>query len=170
MELPYVAFTEPCVFGLDEDGVCREVVPRSGASEKDIAIARRCLGAQYVASLDASVDGLLTQLPQAGARLLFACTNDDGRIVLVRSAEVERFDSREELAIHEEEDKHRRDNEETAPFSRKQRASGASIHELDLELDAPTRRSPIAPDSEPITRKSPATVRGFPPPPAVYGT
>lgn len=172
MELPYVAFTEPCVYGLDEDGVCREVVPRSGATDQEIAIARRCLGAQYVAALDGRVEGLLSQLPKTGARLLFACTNEDGRIVLVRSGEVERFWSREQREAEEIEDRRRRDTDETAPFSRRQRMqSGASILELDdADLDAPTRRSPTAEEPDPSTRRAPGTVRGFPPPPAAYGT
>lgn len=172
MELPYVAFTEPCVYGLDEDGVCREVVARSGASAHEIATAQRCLGAQYVASLDGRVDGLLAQLPKPGARLLFACTNDDGRIVLVRSAEVERFWSRDQREAEEDEDRRRRDTEATAPFSRRVRMqSGASILELDdADLDAPTRRSPTADEPDPSTRRAPSTSRGFPPPPAAYGT
>ena len=181
MELPYVAFTEPCVSGLDADGVCREVVPRTGASEQDIATANRCLGAQYVAALDGKAAGFLTQLPKQGARLLFARTNDDGRIVLVRSSEVVRFWSRDKVEAEELEDRARRDAEPTARFSRKRMESGfqervsssrgVSLHELDdADLDAPTRRCPTADEEqEPdaATRRVPATSRGFPPPVAV---
>jgi len=180
MELPYVAFTEPCVYGLDEDGVCREVVPRTGASEQDIATANRCLGAQYVAALDGKADGFLTQLPKQGARLLFARTNDDGRIVLVRSSEVVRFWSRDKVEAEELEDRARRDAEPTARFSRKRMESGfqervsssrgVSLLELDdADLDMPTRRCPTADEEEldAATRRVPSTTRGFPPPAAV---
>jgi hypothetical protein len=95
MDYPYEAFTESCSFGLDEAGICVRVTAKAGAKPAMLAIAGRCLGAQYVASLDASVEGLLAQLPKPGTRLLFARTEADGRIVLVRSGPLERFMTRE---------------------------------------------------------------------------
>lgn len=97
MELAYEAFTEACTFGLNEAGICVRVTAKPGASANMLAIAGRCLGAQYVASLDATVEGLLTQLPVPGTRLLFARVEDDGRIVLVRSGPIEHFVTREEI-------------------------------------------------------------------------
>lgn len=93
MDLAYAAFTEACVFGLDEAGICREILPKAGASRAMLTLAMRCVGAQYVASLDGSVEGFLTQVPTKGTRLLFARTEEGGRIVLVRSGPIQRFET-----------------------------------------------------------------------------
>ncbi|MBS2014736.1 MAG: hypothetical protein JST00_17745 [Deltaproteobacteria bacterium] len=165
MELPYVAFTEPCVYGLDEDGVCREVVARSGASEKDVAAAKRCLGAQYVASLDARVEGLLLPLPKPGSRLLFARMGDDGRIALVRGGEVVRFWSREEREAEEIEDRQRRDTEDTAPFSRRQRMkSGIRFEDRRGDDKVRPQASDESVTDELVTAERPASDRRIPAP------
>lgn len=96
MDFAYIAFTDDCSFGLDDAGICRAISPRAGASQEAVGIARRCVGAQYVASLDASAEGLLTQLPKPGTRLLFARTEAHGRIVL-RSGTLERFVSKDDV-------------------------------------------------------------------------
>jgi len=54
--------------------------------------AARCIGAQYVASLDAAAAGLLTDTPKVGTSMLFARTDDNGRISLVRTGHVTRFE------------------------------------------------------------------------------
>jgi len=97
MDFAYIAFTDDCSFGLDDAGICRAISPRAGASQDAVGIARRCVGAQYVASLDASAEGLLTQLPKPGTRLLFARTEAHGRIVLLRSGTLERFVSQDDV-------------------------------------------------------------------------
>ena len=171
MELAYEAFTETCTFGLDEAGVCVRVTALPGASKAMLAIAGRCLGAQYVASLDAAVEGLLSQLPKPGTRLLFARTEDTGRIVLVRSGPLQRFEARpaELPTVKEVEPTFDEaveveaprtltfQEEETAPFSRfsprRPIAAESDPDSGDVELEA-------------VTRRSPSTVRGFPPPPA----
>ena len=55
--------------------------------------ADRCVGAQYVASLDGSAAGGLIEMPRVGAAMLFARTDDRGRISLVRTGIVTSFES-----------------------------------------------------------------------------
>ncbi|MBX3192544.1 MAG: hypothetical protein KF819_36505 [Labilithrix sp.] len=190
MDFAYAAHTEACVFGLDDRGVCRAISPAAGVSEEMLAIAERCLGAQYVASLDRDAEGLLAHHPKPGTRLLFARTEDDGRIVLVRSGPLERFESRDdrpttpdlpadsevetkpghpggpdtyapshvpsasEVETMRRCDEHRSVviDDETVPFSRLRPVTG----------DDPDAIGAI----DPVTRRSPSTVRAFPPPPA----
>lgn len=168
MDLAYAAYTEACIFGLDDAGICRTVEPRPGASEASLAMARRCIGAQYVASLDASVDGMLIPLPKPGTRLLFALTGDDGRISLVRSGPLFRFEScddvdgvttpelpvardTERMADDELPPTKSYDEDPTSPFARVRPAAGAPA---EPEIHAV------------VTRRSPTTMRGFPAPPA----
>jgi hypothetical protein len=96
----YAAYTDACIFFLDENGVCLQVVltrrgrhdvTRGGRTRADAA--ERCVGAQYVASIDRSVAGGLVPMPQAGAPLLFAYTGSDGRIAVVRTGPLVRFES-----------------------------------------------------------------------------
>jgi hypothetical protein len=137
MELAYEAFTEACTFGLNEAGICVRVTAQPGASANTLAIAGRCLGAQYVASLDATAEGLLTQLPSPGTRLLFARAEEDGRIVLVRSGPIEHFVKREEIERDTEE-------REAATLSRGPEEFPEELSDTDppadLPADLPTRR------------------------------
>jgi hypothetical protein len=176
MDLAYEAFTEACTFGLDEAGICVSVTAKPGAGPTMLAIAGRCLGAQYVASLDVTVEGLLTRLPSPGARLLFARTEEDGRIVLVQSGTIEQFVTLEEIEGDTVE------REAMTPEAIPTRRDEERAFDEAIEVDAPktkayqkeetgpfTRRGPAA--SEPIeleavTRRSPETIRAFPPPPA----
>jgi hypothetical protein len=89
-EIVYAAHTTSCTFLLDADGMCRRVLTRS-RSAKESSIAKRCLGAQYVASLDMSSDAGLVEMPVPGAFLLFARV-DDGRVALVKTAPLDRFE------------------------------------------------------------------------------
>jgi hypothetical protein len=103
MELPpdiaYAAHTESCTFMLDKAGICRFVVKagervtfgghfESGALP---AHAERCIGAQYVASLALGQQGGLIELPAKGMPLLFARIEPNGRIALVRTGPLVRF-------------------------------------------------------------------------------
>lgn len=91
MDIAFVAQTKVCTFLLDAEGVCRFTIPRAGATAKEREAAELCLGAQYVASLDHTLEGLLAKEPKQGTRLLFARAGDDGRIRLVRSGPVLEF-------------------------------------------------------------------------------
>lgn len=53
--------------------------------------AARCLGAQYVASLDPSISGMLADMPRVGAAMLFARVDERGRVSLVRTGVVTEF-------------------------------------------------------------------------------
>src|SRR5689334_13826449 len=93
MEVAFVALTETCTFLLDADGICRFTVLRPEADKTTREAANRCLGAQYVASLDASAEGLLVHEPKTGCSLLFARVGDNGRVALVRSGPLLEFEA-----------------------------------------------------------------------------
>jgi hypothetical protein len=98
----YAAYTDACTFFLDENGVCLRVVltrrerraphdlTRGGRTRADAA--EQCVGAQYVASIDRGVAGGLVSMPQPGAPLLFAYLGADGRIAVVRTGPLVRFE------------------------------------------------------------------------------
>ena len=100
MEIAYAAHTESCTFMLDANGVCRWVVasnasaqPQSKAWEKSQQAAARCVGAQYVASLDVTTKGGLLEMPREGIPMLFARVDPaTGRVTLVRTAAILRFE------------------------------------------------------------------------------
>ncbi len=101
MHIAYAAHTEACTFYLDDEGICRRVLRKrarpltalvSGASEENGDKSERCLGAQYVASLDTSANGGLIPMPRVGVPMLFAYVSEGGRIALVRTGNVLRFE------------------------------------------------------------------------------
>ena len=55
--------------------------------------ALRCIGAQYVASIDPSVHGGLSHVPRAGTSMLFAAVDPSGRILCVRAGPLTHFES-----------------------------------------------------------------------------
>jgi hypothetical protein len=111
VSIAYAATTDACTFLLDEDGVCRRVLLEP-ARRSDWTLggrtraqaARRCIGAQYVASIDVRVDGGLVPMPRVGMPMLFAYTGDDGRLAVVRTGPLVRFEtvgreSRDEIHV-----------------------------------------------------------------------
>src|SRR5690349_4274962 len=100
-EITYAAHTSSCTFLLDAEGICRRIVvapsnKRSVSSTKGrdgARLAARCVGAQYVASLDATVSGMLAEMPRVGSAMLFARVDERGRVSLVRTGIVTRFES-----------------------------------------------------------------------------
>jgi hypothetical protein len=91
-DVAYIARSESCTLLLDSRGICRRVIPVAGAPDRVVAAANRCAGAQFVASLDASIDGLLGREPQVGASMLFALVDPiDGHVSLVRFGPVVAF-------------------------------------------------------------------------------
>ena len=104
MEIAYTAYTETAAFLLDDGGFCRKVVPVAGVKgARAQAQAERCLGAQYVASLDVQVPGGLVELPREGVPLLFAIADAGGRISLIRTAVLVRFETKRKTTsgVHE---------------------------------------------------------------------
>ena len=103
VSIAYAATTDGCTFLLDEDGVCRRALlhctraarpTRPSGKDTRAGAARRCIGAQYVASIDVRVDGGLVPMPRVGVPMLFAYTGDDGRIAVVRTGPLVRFEDR----------------------------------------------------------------------------
>jgi hypothetical protein len=89
--IAYAAHTDTCTFYLDEDGICRRVVRHRGDVARDADPAQRCVGAQYVASLDPTAKGMLSAMPRLGVPLIFAYVGENGRIALVRTGAISKF-------------------------------------------------------------------------------
>lgn len=99
-EITYAVHTAVCTFLLDAEGVCRRIVLASSSAHSVQARARdaaraaaQCVGAQFVACLDASVSGLMAATPHVGGAMLFARVDERGRISLVRTGVITRFDT-----------------------------------------------------------------------------
>jgi hypothetical protein len=100
VDYAYAAHTERCTYLLDAEGVCKRVIvanPRVGertmGGRLTSEAARMCVGAQYVASIDPRAEGCLVPLPRPGAQMLFAYAGPDGRLAIVRTAALTRFDA-----------------------------------------------------------------------------
>lgn len=92
-EIVYAAHTANCTFLLDADGICRKIVVVPSNKGRDGSRnAARCVGAQYVASLDAGTPGCLVEMPRVGASMLFARVDERGRVALVRTGVVTFFE------------------------------------------------------------------------------
>jgi hypothetical protein len=100
IDAAYAAYTDACTFFLDENGVCVRIILTRRAPD-DVTMggrtraraADRCVGAQYVASIDRSTAGGLIPMPQAGAPMLFAYLGADGRIGVIRTGPLVRFEN-----------------------------------------------------------------------------
>jgi hypothetical protein len=95
MTITHAAQTESVTFLLDEAGICFAVVAPPLAPSEAFARARedaeRCIGAQYVASVDVTAPGGLIAMPREGAPLVFATVDGDGRVALVRTGPLAKF-------------------------------------------------------------------------------
>jgi hypothetical protein len=99
MEISYAAYTESATFMLDAKGICLWVAPSpssqgTGEMWRGREAADRCVGAQYVASIDMDVQGGLVELPKIGAPLIFASVDENGRVSLLRSGPLLRFEAK----------------------------------------------------------------------------
>ncbi|CAN5750840.1 hypothetical protein BH09MYX1_BH09MYX1_08180 [soil metagenome] len=136
MEIVYAAYTETGTFMLDERGVCRWAVAPPGKTQA--TVPERIVGAQYVATLDLDSSGGLVDLPRVGCPMLFASVDDTGRIQLVRTQAVTRFENK------------RRPSE--APVAR--------------SSSAPPWPGPVAARTVPAAFPAPSSVRPLPAPPS----
>ncbi|HEY1958033.1 MAG TPA: hypothetical protein VGH28_20570 [Polyangiaceae bacterium] len=82
---------------LDKNGVCRWAVAQPGHTAEKVP--ERIVGAQYLATLDVTADGALVDLPRIGCPMLFAATDETGRVRLVRTPPLLRFEDRREGAM-----------------------------------------------------------------------
>jgi len=95
IEISYAAHTSSCTFLLDDQGICRRIVLAPKGKRRDASrTSARCVGAQYVASLDGSAAGGLVEMPRVGAAMLFARVDENGRVSLVRTGVLTSFESR----------------------------------------------------------------------------
>lgn len=96
IEISYAAHTSSCTFLLDDQGICRRIVlaPKGGKRREVARTSARCIGAQYVASLDGSAAGGMVEMPRVGASMLFARVDEHGRVSLVRTGALISFESR----------------------------------------------------------------------------
>lgn len=173
MDVTYVAQTESCVFLLDDQGICRASFPHADAQEKDRKIAARCEGAQYVASLDVALPGILATDPKAGLPLVFARVGPQGRVFLIRTGALVAFREFDEeldgplLALEEIADADEDGcTELTSPFARSVTPPVTLIETDTVTVETAIQKTPRPRDSEPETMRGPRTVRGFPAPPA----
>jgi hypothetical protein len=98
--IAYSATTMACTFLLDADGVCQRVLIKDerradatlGGRTRAQA-ARRCIGAQYVATIDVQVEGGLVPMPRVGSAMLFAYVGEDGRFAVVRTGPLVKFET-----------------------------------------------------------------------------
>jgi hypothetical protein len=172
----YIAYTERNVLMLDGEGVCIRVEPLSGrgvalaglvgrrppAGQSDGAL--RCIGAQYVASIDPAEPGGLSHLPRAGTSMLFAAVDQSGRIFCVRAGPLTHFESSaaDDSGVHSTPNDTQKEasiafDDSTDPGLMPMGMEGAE----DLET-MPYRRPSSNPPPPPSSRHS---MRGPPPPP-----
>ncbi|MDF2698387.1 MAG: fadB, partial [Labilithrix sp.] len=145
VELAYIAHSERCALLLDGEGICRWVVPKVGDDDEMIVAARRCVGAQFVATLDPDAPGLMGHEPRAGTNLLFALVKD-GRVALVRFGPVQSF---EELDAPRE--AHTSEPATaSAPAAEPPTKSEPSEPSVEPEAAATPAALPVAAESEPM--------------------
>lgn len=88
-DIVYAVHTRACTYLLDDEGICRWVLSRSGARSDD-----RCVGAQFVAALDLRSKGGLVGELRIGACALFI-RSEDGRFMLIRTKPIEHVEIRD---------------------------------------------------------------------------
>lgn len=94
-DITYAAHTATCTFLLDAEGICRRIVMLPGNKRREASKnASRCIGAQYVATLDPTVPGCLVEMPKIGTPMLFARVDTRGRVALVRTGPITSFETR----------------------------------------------------------------------------
>jgi hypothetical protein len=140
VRIAYAAHTDAGTFLLDSEGICRGFVPspdQSGSFRVRAEAADRCIGAQYVAAIDVTEPGALIPLPRIGAALLLGIVDANGRISLVRTGPVVRFE----------------------PLEPEARAEGPRGHgkesEIRLDIDWDDESTAAAPLSKPAESRLP---------------
>jgi hypothetical protein len=89
-EMAYAVHTSTCTYLLDDDGTCRWIVSQLGVVPAHVL---QCIGAQFVACLDVTVEGALLPDLRPGGRALFVRESND-RLVLLRTGPILHVDDR----------------------------------------------------------------------------
>ncbi len=121
LELAYALHTATCTYLLDDEGVCRWIVSPRGAAPAHV---HRAVGAQFVACLDLEEPGGLIGELRPGCMALFV-RSDDGHMVLLRTARIERVDDRRAPTTSEAE----AEPEVARPAARQRRPSATAARE-----------------------------------------
>lgn len=117
-DIRYAAHTSSCTFLMDANGICRAIVIAPTLSRRGTESASRCVGAQYVASLDPKAAGGIIEAPKVGTSMLFAKAEENGRISLIRTGTVRRFEARDPVLDGDETPTPRMEREPvTDPYS-----------------------------------------------------
>ncbi len=90
-DIVYAVHTRTCTYLLDEDGVCRWIISPTGMVPPEV---RRCVGAQFVACLDGTCPGGLVGELRLGANALFVRADEQGKLLLLRTAALQHVESR----------------------------------------------------------------------------
>ena len=88
--MAYAVHTTTCTYLLDDDGVCRWIVSQQGMVPAHV---RQCIGAQFVACVDVTVEGALVPELRIGGRALFV-RHTGSRMVLMRTGPIQHIDDR----------------------------------------------------------------------------
>lgn len=89
----YAVHTRTCTFLLDREGLCLWIVSRHGAVPPEL---RGCVGAQFVASLHAGLEGLLAgELLIGSAALLVKHDSETDKLVLMRTGTILHVEERD---------------------------------------------------------------------------
>jgi hypothetical protein len=99
MNIAHIAHTEYNLLALDDAGLCVRVESRSGRKAPASDDALRCIGAQFVASIDPSAPGGLAHRPRVGASMLLASVDANGRVFCLRVGPLTHFESTDDDTV-----------------------------------------------------------------------
>lgn len=88
--MAFAVHTATCTYLLDEDGICKWIVSQQGVVPPHV---RQCIGAQFVASVDVTVEGGLVGQLRVGGRALFV-QNAGDRMIMLRTGPIQHVDDR----------------------------------------------------------------------------
>jgi hypothetical protein len=96
-DIAYAVHTRTCSFMLDGEGVCRWILSSTGMVPADI---RQCIGAQFVACLDLTLEGGLAGELLLGAAALFVKRDlASGKQLLLRTGMIFQVEARPDVTI-----------------------------------------------------------------------
>ncbi|MFO0613864.1 MAG: hypothetical protein U0414_14830 [Polyangiaceae bacterium] len=98
VDIAYTVHTKSCSFMLDDAGMCRRILSSTGMVPPDI---KQCIGAQFVACLDLTLEGGLAGELLLGAAALFVKQDATGRMQLLRTGMIFQVETRPDLAALE---------------------------------------------------------------------